>query len=52
MSARHTTTAAAPSSGAQNMYEVSGWFSTGELRISSSEIGFRRKAFGLSTPLR
>ena len=51
-SARHTTTAAAPSSGAQNMYWVSGWFNIGDARISSSESALRRNASGFRAPLR
>jgi hypothetical protein len=52
MSARHTTSAAAPSLGEQNMYCVSGWFSMRASRTSCSVTASRRQAFGLALPLR
>ena len=50
-SARHSTIAAAPSSGAQNMYWVSGSLTMRDSRICSTDIGVRRNAFSLSAPL-
>ena len=52
MSARHSTSATAPSAGEQNMYFVSGGLTIGDSAISSIDIGVRRQALGFSAPLR
>src|SRR3954466_14208416 len=51
-SPRHSTIAAAPSAGEQNMYCVGGCDSMGELRFSPSDSGLRRHAIGFTAPLR
>src|SRR5436305_14251299 len=51
-SPRASTSATAPSPGEQNMYWVSGWLTIREPRISSSDSGCRRQAFGFEEPLR
>ena len=53
LSPRARTSATPPSPGEQNMYCVSGYDEHRPTsRISSSDIGLRRHAIGLSAPLR
>src|SRR2546421_12199399 len=51
-SPRARTSATAPSPGEQNMYCVSGWLTIFDDRISCSDSGVRRHAFGFAAPLR
>ena len=50
--AEHSTRAAAPSPGEQNMYRVSGSLTSPEPRISAASNGVRRHASGFRLPLR